>query len=116
LRSSAYTGRSPTSESGMAKESVGAYSFEQFTVDWERKQGRCPQGEGSLPWRERRDPSRDPWFAARFRTQDHAACPTPPSCTRSPRQPRFFTLLPREQQEALQTARDTHATKAGQKR
>jgi transposase len=94
----------------------GAYSSKQFTVDWECQQVRCPQGKWSLPWRERRDPSRDPWFAAHFRTQDCAACPTRHLYTRSPRQARFFKLLPRAQQEALQTAREVHATEAGQKR
>jgi transposase len=55
---------------------AGAYSSDQFTVDWERKQVRCPQGKWSLPWHERRDPSHDPWFAAHFRAQDGAACAT----------------------------------------
>jgi hypothetical protein len=54
------------------------------------------------PWHERRDPSHDPWFAAHFRAQDCAACPTRSLCTRLPRQARLFKLLPREQHEALQ--------------
>jgi transposase len=103
-------------KAGWQTKVPGAYSNDQFTVDWERQQVRCPQGKWSLPWRERRDPSRDPWFAAHFRTQDCAACPTRHLCTRSPHQPRFFKLLPRAQQDALQTAREIHATKAGQTR
>jgi transposase len=103
-------------KAGWQNKVAGAYGYDQFTVDWERKQVRCPQGKWSLPWRERRDPSRDPWFAAHFRTQDCAACATRSLCTRSPRQARFFKLLPRAQQEALQKARATHATEAGQKR
>jgi len=106
----------PRPQAGWQNKVAGAYSYHQFTVDWERKQVRCPQGKWSLPWRERRDPSRDPWFAAHFRTQDCTACPTRSLCTRSPRQARFFKLLPRAQQEALQTAREIHATEAGQKR
>ena len=51
-----------------------------------------------------------------FRTQDCAACPTRHLCTRAPHQARFFKLLPRAQQEALQTARAVHVTEAGQKR
>jgi transposase len=106
----------PRPKAGWQNKVAGAYSYDQFTVDWERKQVRCPQGKWSLPWHERRDPSRDPWFAAHFRTQDCAACPTRSLCTRSARQARFFKLLPRAQQEALQTAREVHATEAGQKR
>jgi len=106
----------PRPKAGWQNKVVGAYSSDQFTVDWERKQVRCPQGKWSLPWHERRDPSRDPWFAAHFRTPDCAPCPTRSLCTRSPRQARFFKLLPREQQEALHQARDSHATETGQKR
>jgi transposase len=106
----------PRPKAGWQNKVAGAYGYDQFTVDWERQQVQCPQGKWSLPWRERRDPSRDPWFAAHFRTQDCAACPTRSLCTRSPRQARFFKLLPREQHEALQQARAMHATEAGQKR
>jgi transposase len=106
----------PRPQAGWQNKVAGAYGYDQFTVDWERQQVRCPQGKWSLPWHERRDPSRDPWFAAHFRTQDCAACPTRALCTRSPRQARFFKLLPRAQQEALQTARAVQATEAGQKR
>jgi transposase len=103
-------------QAGWQTKVAGAYSNDQFFVDWERKQVRCPQGKWSWPWREPRHPSRDPWFPARFRRQDCTACPTRTLCTRSPRQARFFKLLPRAQYEALQTARTTHATEAGQKR
>lgn len=102
-------------QAGWQTKVAGAYSNDQFMVDWERQQVCCPQGRWSLLWRERRDPSRDPWFAAHFRTQDCAACPTRGLCTRSPRQARFLKLLPRAQYEALRTARATHATEAGQK-
>jgi transposase len=103
-------------KAGWQTKVPGAYSHDQFLGDWERQQVRCPQGKWSLPWRERRDPSRDPWFAAHFRTQDCAVCPTRSLCTRSPRQARFLKLPPRVQHEALQTARAIHATEAGQQR
>jgi transposase len=103
-------------KAGWQNKVPGAYSHEHFVVDWDRTQVRCPHGKWSLPWHERRDPSRDPWFAAHFRTEDCAACPTRHLCTRSSHQARFLKLLPRAQQEALQTARATQATEAGQKR
>jgi transposase len=106
----------PRPKAGWQNKVAGAYGYDQFTVDWKRKQVRCPQGKWSLPWRERHDPSRDPWFAAHFRTQDCAACAMRSLCTRSPRQARFFKLLPREQHEALQKARAIHAPEAGQQR
>ena len=103
-------------KAGWQNKVAEAYGYDQFMVDWERQQVRCPQGNWSLPWHERRDPSRDPWFAAHLRTQDCAACPTRSLCTRSPHQARFCKLLPREQHEALQQAQAIHATEAGQKR
>jgi len=103
-------------QAGWQTKVAEAYSNDQFTVDWERKQVRCPQGKWSLPWREPCHPSHDPWFPARFQRQDCTACPARALCTRSPRQARFFKLLPRAQYEALQTARAIHATEDGQKR
>jgi transposase len=103
-------------QAGWQTKVAGAYRSDQFTVDWEREQVQCPQGKWSLPWRAPRAPSRDPWFPVRFRRQDCTACPTRALCTRSPRQARFLKLLPRAQYEALQTARATHATEAGQQR
>jgi transposase len=106
----------PRPQAGWQTKVAGAYSNDQFTVDWDRQQVQCPQGKWSLPWHERREPSQDPWFAAHFRTADCAACPTRNLCTRSPRQARFLKLLPRAQYEALHTARATHTTEAGQQR
>ena len=103
-------------KAGWQNKVAEASGYDQFTVDWERKQVHCPQGKWSLPWHERRNPSRDPWFAAHFRTPDCAACPTRSLCTRSPHQARFCKLLPREQHEALQQARAIHATETGQQR
>lgn len=103
-------------KAGWQTKVAGAYNNDQFTVDCECQQVRCPQGKWSLPWRERPAPSRDPLFAARFRRHAGTACPTGNECTRSPRQARFLKLLPRAQYEALQTARAIHATAVGQQR
>jgi Transposase DDE domain len=103
-------------QAGWQTKVVGAYSNAPFTVAWERKPVRCPQGQWSLPWRDPCPPNRDPWFPARFRRQDRTACPTRALGPRSPRPARFFQLLPRAQYEARQTARATHATEAGQQR
>ena len=99
---------------GWQHKVAGAYTLDQFTIDWERKQVRCPQGKWSLPWRERQTPSRDPRFPVHFRMPDCAACSTRHLCTRAPRQARILQLLPRAQHEALQMARVQHATSASQ--
>lgn len=100
---------------GWQHKVAGAYTQEQFTIDWERQQVRCPQGKWSLPWREPQAPSRDPRFPVHFRMPDCAACATRHLCTRAPRQARILQLLPRAQHEALQTARAHHRTPAGQR-
>jgi len=37
---------------GWQAQTDGAYDLSQFTVDWEQRQARCPQGKVSTVWRE----------------------------------------------------------------
>src|SRR4029453_5888812 len=37
---------------GWQAQTAGAYDLSQFTVDWEQRQARCPQGKVSTVWRE----------------------------------------------------------------
>ena len=37
---------------GWQAHTDGAYDLSQFTVDWEQRQARCPQGKISTVWRE----------------------------------------------------------------
>ncbi len=91
----------------------GAYNREQFTVEWERRQVRCPQGKLSLAWREPEAPARTPAISVHFRQQDCAVCPTRAFCTRSPQQARHLNLLPRPQFAALQAARAQQTSEVG---
>ncbi len=46
--------RGPTRPSqGWQMQVAGAYTIEQFTVDWERQQVSCPQGKWAASWHER---------------------------------------------------------------
>ena len=92
----------------------GAYTKEHFTVDWERRQVRCPQGKLSSSWTEQRELRENPPISVHFRKQDCAVCPTRALCTRS-QQPRQFNLLPQPQFTALQAARAEHTSEAGRK-
>ena len=92
----------------------GGYTREQFTVEWEQRQVRCPQGKVSASWTERGMSTPTPSISVHFRRQDCPPCPTRALCTRSPRQPRHLNLLPRAQFEALHTARTQQHSSTGQ--
>jgi transposase len=92
----------------------GAYTREQFVIDWERRQMLCPQGKWSSVWTEPRAAGRPALISVHFRKPDCLACPTRALCTSSSTQARHFNLLPRAQYEALRAARGTRGTGAGQ--
>jgi transposase len=90
----------------------GAYDIDQFTIDWERQQVRCPQGKWASAWRERHDPSGRVSIVVQFRQGDCQACEARVLCTRA-KQARYLRLPPREQHEALEAARVRFSTDAG---
>jgi len=95
----------PRPSQGWQMQVAGAYTFEQFTVDWERQQVRCPQGKVSVSWAERVGPADHPFIQVRFSTQDCGTCaqravcthakppPARPSHSTPGRNPRPCTLL-----------------------
>ena len=54
----------------------GGYNREQFTVEWEQRQVRCPQGKVSSSWTERGMSTPTPSISVHFRMQDCTPCPT----------------------------------------
>jgi len=106
--------RGPTRPSqGWQMQVAGAYTFEQFTVDWEQQQVYCPQGKRSGSWQEHVTPDGHPSIIVSFRRQDCHACPTRPLCTQSRQHMRRLRLPPREQYEALAAARTWYASEEG---
>jgi transposase len=93
----------------------GAYDIEQFQVDWEKQQVRCPQGKLSTFWGERTDHTGGLYVAAVFSAHDCRACPARALCTRTPQQARRLKLHPQAQHEALQQARQRHASAEGRR-
>jgi hypothetical protein len=109
--------RGPTRPSqGWQQQVAGAYTFEQFTVDWERQQVCCPQGKCSGSWQEHMAPDGHPYIMVSFRRQDCHACPTRPLCTQAQQQIRRLRLPPQEQYEALAAARAWYASEEGSER
>jgi adenine-specific DNA glycosylase len=74
---------------------------EDFAIDWEHQQLRCPQGRLSASWKEYTAEDRAPYVSVRFRDSDCRACPVRSNCTRSAKQGRKRKLPPPEQSAAL---------------
>jgi transposase len=109
--------RGPTRPSqGWQTQVAGAYTIEQFTVDWERQQVCCPQGKWAASWHERVEQDGSPYIVAAFRRQDCQACPARPLCTQAQQQGRQLRLPPQDQYEALTAARAWYASEEGSAR
>src|SRR5499426_492780 len=106
--------RGPTRpRQGWQQQVAGAYTLEQFTVDWERQQVGCPQGKRSGSWQEYVTPDGHPSILVSFSRQDCHACPTRPLCPQSQQHMRRLRLPPREQYEALAAARTWYGSEEG---
>jgi transposase len=92
---------------------AGGYDSDQFLIDWEAHQVRCPQGKDSTIWNEYQDSGGSPYITVMFKKADCGPCTARLLCTRSKKQARVLKLHPRPQHEALQAARDRLATEEG---
>jgi transposase len=107
--------RGPTRPSqGWQAHTDGAYDLSQFTIDWEQRQARCPQGKVSTVWREYVDREGQPYTIVRFGLQDCRPCPARPLCSRTQETGRSLHLPSQERFEALQVARAWYASEDGQ--
>jgi transposase len=109
--------RGPTRPSqGWQMQVAGAFTIEQFTVDWERQQVCCPQGKWATSWHERVEPDGAPYIIASFSRHDCQACPARPLCTQAQQQGRRLRLPPQDQYEARTAARAWYASEEGSER
>ena len=98
---------------GWQVKAPGAYTLDQFTIDWTQRRVRCPQGKYSAGWKEPSPDSRDQQIAVHFNTMTCRPCPARSLCTRAKQVRRKLRFGPRAQHEALQTARAQHGSDAG---
>jgi IS5 family transposase len=89
-----------------------------FTIDWEAKKAVCPQGRISASWSDQRKSSGTPVSRVHFTAQDCAACPVRGKCTKAAngKWGRSLTLLPQDQQTALEDRRREQLTDQWQQR
>lgn len=91
----------------------GAYSIDDFAIDWEAQRVTCPTNKQSVYWSERIDKRNGNEFIyVLFAKADCFACKQRARCHRSTKNPRAVAFKPREKHEALQTARRNQKTPA----
>jgi transposase len=107
--------RGPTMPTqGWQTQVEGAYTVDQFEIDWEQQTVWCPQGKSSIYWHEGLEPDGNTAIRARFSKRDCGACDARPLCTQSQHNFRGVYFPPQEQYEALQAARAWYASEEGQ--
>jgi transposase len=91
----------------------GAYSTDQFQVDWEHRIVYCPQKVASVAWRDAVHSDGKPYHRATFPREVCQACPARSLCTQAQQGPRRVYLHPRPEHEALQATRHRLNSPAG---
>ena len=86
------------------------FATAQFVLDWDAQHARCPQGQSSVGWRERRDRHGHASVQITFAATACAACTCRAQCTRSATQPRSLLVRERDHFIALQAARSRQHT------
>jgi transposase len=87
-----------------------AFDITRFQIDWERQVVTCPMGKISRCWWPAKGPRGKPTLQVHFGKKDCLACESRTRCTKSAATPRGLTLQPKEQQLALQAARQRQTT------
>jgi transposase len=107
--------RGPTRPSqGWQTQVEGAYTLEQFAVDWDQQQVRCPQGHLSVAWWEHGGGQGSRPIIVEFDKHTCGTCPVRPCCTRAKHTGRRLRLPSQDQYEALQAAQTWSASEEGQ--
>jgi transposase len=96
-------------------KTTGAFGVAAFTIDWDNKRARCPQGNVSASWVEGHNAQGHDRVQILFERKTCAACPARAQCTRSASGPRTLRLSAQPQHEALQQARQREKTAEFQK-
>jgi transposase len=81
------------------------YDLTCFTIDWQAKAARCPQGQTSRRWTSTHDQDGNAVIQIQFDRDQCSACGERESCTKAASGPRVLKLRPQAQYEALQVAR-----------
>jgi transposase len=89
-------------------QAAAGFAARAFTIDWEKQQATCPQGQRSSSWSPAVDRGHNQVIKIKFATSDCQACPRRAQCTQAKR--RSITVRPQEQYLALQAARERESS------
>jgi transposase len=94
----------------------GAYTGEQFPIDWDKRVVHCPQGVASAAWYDCLDKDgKLQHHKVHFPKRACSACHARALCTKAKQAPRQLLLHPQAQHEALRTARQRLSSEEGWK-
>ena len=94
----------PYRDSAWQARAKEGFDIANFSVDWQKKVVSCPRGRQSVGWTETKSARGRSMIGIKFSASEWAACPSRPSCTRA-KKGRNLTLQPREEHEAIRSAR-----------
>jgi len=92
------------------------FDVAHFVIDWEHHCASCPMGKTSVLWLPHRDRHGNPVIRVDFASADCRSCSSRPLCTRSKSAGRSLSILPKDQQLALQAARQRQLSEDFKKR
>lgn len=87
-----------------------AFDLTHFRIDWDNQIITCPMGKTSSNWGPGKGPRGKPTIQVQFRKKDCLTCDVRERCTRSKASARCITLHPKDQQLAVQIARERQKT------
>ncbi len=85
------------------------FATTDFAIEWEGRRATCPQGRGSVAWKDAADADGHPIALIRFGLATCRACPARAQCVASGRE-RVLRIRRREEYEALQATRQRQRT------
>lgn len=95
----------PTPNASWQARADGAFSRDQFTVNWDKKTVSCPAGKQSGRWTEGTERGREQ-IRVRFAAEDCQPCPLRSRCTNAKKYGPQLTLRPQRQDEAMKMLRE----------